>query len=215
MVDRARVAPADDPSATVLVLLRHGRTELNAADRLQGSLDPDLDEAGVRQAELAGAFISERYDIDHVVTSPLVRAQQTAEVAGFGSSAEVDPRFAEVAYGVFEGEPVRDLAREMIGKWSLDIEYAPPGGESMGSLIRRVSAACEETVAARPGETVLVVSHQMPIKAAVTWGVGGAPEQILRYHMHHASVSVVVASSFGVLLLGYNQQPLPKSSDQI
>lgn len=211
MAAARRVAPADDPDATILVLLRHGRTGLNAADRLQGSLDPELDEAGIRQARLAGTFIRERYDIDHVVTSPLVRARQTAAEAGFGSGLDTDQRFAEVAYGVFEGKPVRDLARDMIGKWSLDIEYAPPGGESMGSLVRRVSAACQELVAAHRGQTVLVVSHQMPIKAAVIWGVGGAPEQILRYHMHYASVSVVVASSFGLLLLGYNQQPLPKS----
>ena len=209
MVERRRVAPADDPDATTLVLLRHGRTALNAADRLQGSLDPELDEAGVRQAQLAGQFIRQRYEIDHAVTSPLLRARETAELAGF-EDAKTDTRFAELAYGVFEGEPVADLAREMIGKWSLDIEYAPPGGESMGSLVRRVSAACQETVSEYRGQTVLVVSHQMPIKAAVIWGVGGAPEQILRYHMHYASVSVVVASSFGVLLLGYNQQPLPR-----
>jgi broad specificity phosphatase PhoE len=215
MAEGRRVGAADDPDATTLVLLRHGRTELNAADRLQGRLDPELDEAGKRQAELAGAFIRQRYAVSHVVTSPLLRARQTAELAGFGPGAETDPRFAEVAYGEFEGQPVGERARELITGWSRDIEYAPPGGESMGSLVRRVSLACQDLVAERPGQTVLVVSHQMPIKAAVIWGVGGAPEQILRYHMHYASVSVVVASSYGVLLLGYNQQPLPKSDDQV
>lgn len=214
MAEARGVGGVGDPDATTLLLLRHGRTELNADERLQGTLDPELDEAGVRQAELAGAFIRQRYSVDHVITSPLVRARQTAEVAGFGSAAETDQRFAEVAYGEYEGAPVGDLARGLISNWSRDIEYAPPGGESMGSLVRRVSQACQDLVAARAGETVLVVSHQMPIKAAVIWGVGGPPQQILRYHMHYASVSVVVASSYGVVLLGYNQQPLPKSGDQ-
>lgn len=67
-------------SKTLIALLhRHGSTVLNESNTFRSRMDPPLDEQGLFQAERAAEFL-ERYDIERVVTSPMMRAWQTAEV---------------------------------------------------------------------------------------------------------------------------------------
>ena len=71
----------------MLVLVRHGRTEANAARKLQGLLDLPLDDVGYAQAAGVAQWLGKP---DRVISSPLVRARQTAEA--FGIPYEVDDR---------------------------------------------------------------------------------------------------------------------------
>ena len=82
----------------VLILVRHGRTALNAAGRLQGRIDEPLDDVGHLQAKAVAERVG---PVDELITSPLLRAQQTADA--FGVPYEVDERWIELAYGVYEG----------------------------------------------------------------------------------------------------------------
>src|SRR3954451_21003920 len=82
----------------VLILVRHGRTAANASGLLQGRLDLPLD--GVGRAQVAA--MAERVGRPaRVVSSPLLRARQTAEA--FGVPYEVDDRWEELYYGDYEG----------------------------------------------------------------------------------------------------------------
>ena len=63
----------------VLILVRHGRTALNATGRLQGRLDEPLDDLGILQAKAAAERVG---PVDELVTSPLLRARQTADAFG-------------------------------------------------------------------------------------------------------------------------------------
>ncbi|MFZ9483006.1 MAG: histidine phosphatase family protein, partial [Ilumatobacteraceae bacterium] len=75
-----------------LYVIRHGRTEANAAGLLQGRLDPPLDDVGRAQAaSLVGALPP----LDRLVCSPLRRARETASV--FGMEPQIDERWIEVA----------------------------------------------------------------------------------------------------------------------
>ena len=66
-------------TSSVVYLVRHGRTTLNAEGRLRGLLDPPLDEIGQRQVEDLGAAFASLSERPHrVVAGPLLRAQQTA-----------------------------------------------------------------------------------------------------------------------------------------
>jgi broad specificity phosphatase PhoE len=194
---------------TTIVLLRHGRTVLNAEHRLQGRLNPPLDEVGIEQAESVGALIRERWKVDRVVTSPSLRARQTLEHGGFADvPTTVDERFAEIDYGMAEGWPVEEAISSLAWGWTRDVHYEPPGGgESLASLSERVRAACDDLLASPSGEVVLVATHATPVKAAVVWALGGDASMILRLHVSQASLSAIGQTPIGLVVFTYNEQP--------
>ncbi|MDE0653112.1 MAG: histidine phosphatase family protein [bacterium] len=193
-------------SETYLVLLRHGRTELNRQRLLQGSSDLPLDDLGRRQAAEAGNYVRRHWEIDKVVCSPRRRARETVALAGFGEDVAIEDRLAEMDYGRLEGTPVPVASGELFDAWSADPAYAPAGGESLASLYERSVRAAEDLLAASPNQTVLVCSHANPIKAIVSWALGGTASGILRMYLRQASVSVVAQVPPAVVLLGFNER---------
>lgn len=199
------VTVADDTSPARIVLLRHGRTEANATGLLQGRIDLPLDDFGAEQARratelLAGATMGE---IHTVVSSPLIRARQTAE--GLGMPVEIDERFVEVDYGEFDGVPLTDIPPATWSQWRSDASFRPPGGESLLDVGERVRAACEDLVLrARDEGTILVVSHVSPIKAAVLWALGIDDGHVWRTHLDTASISLIDVDRGQPVLRGFN-----------
>ena len=190
----------------MLILLRHGRTASNAEARLQGDSDIPLDEVGRLQAEHAGAYIRDRWDIDTVLTTSLQRSRQTAVLAGFSAdSLEVDDRWREISFGEFEGRKVEDVVPDLGTRWRTDIDYKPEGGESLPSLHNRVAEACADLTRRAADENVLVVTHATPIKSAVIWATGGAPEMILKLWVYPGSVSVLDSWGGSAVLLEFNR----------
>ena len=110
----------------MLILVRHGRTAANKAGQLQGRLDQDLDEVGKQQAVAVAEMVMGIGRVDAVISSPLQRAQQTAEA--FGLPVETDERFIELSYGVFEGVKHADVPSEVWNNWRKDFGYVPEGG---------------------------------------------------------------------------------------
>ena len=191
---------------TNLVLLRHGRTELNRRGLLQGSSDLPLDDAGRRQAVEAGEYLNRHWRIDKVVSSPRRRAAETLVHAGFGGEVTTDDRLAEMDYGSLEGTPVPLASGELIDAWSVDPTYEPAGGESLQALYERSVGAAGDLLEAWEGRTVLVCSHANPIKAIVAWALGCSASGILRMYLRQASVSVVARVAPTVVLLGFNER---------
>lgn len=184
----------------MLIVVRHGRTEANASGLLLGSrLDPGLDPLGRRQAEaLAGAVAGAR----RVVTSPLRRARETA--AALGLPVTVDERWTELDYGAFDGRPVAEVPPETWARWRGDLDFSPPGGESLRQLAARVRPACEELLAEAADHDVVVVTHVSPIKAAVAWTLGVDDGIAWRMYSAPASVTRIGVSRAGPSLHGYN-----------
>jgi broad specificity phosphatase PhoE len=184
----------------VLLLVRHGRTDVNARGLLQGRMDVPLDEIGMAQAaEVAKALGTP----DRVISSPLLRARTTAEA--FGRPVEVDERWIELDYGELDGLPVASVGVDVWRKWRTDLGFAPPGGESIQAMAERVVAACEGLVAAAADEDIVVVSHVSPIKADVTWVLGVSTETGWRTHLDAASITRVVCGSNGPVLRSFNE----------
>ncbi len=94
----------------MLILVRHGRTAANATGLLQGRVDNQLDELGHRQARAIATGLGVLRE-PRVVSSPLVRARQTAEALGL--PVEIDPRFIELDYGALDEVPVRDVGADV------------------------------------------------------------------------------------------------------
>ena len=187
-----------------IVLVRHGRTALNAAGRLQGRVDEPLDEVGRQQAQrLAARLVPLLGDDDLVISSPLVRARATA--AALGRDADVDERWIEMSYGVFDGLPQGDVTPEVWAKWRSDPHFAPDGGESLAAVTERVHRACEELRDLASGRRVVVVSHVSPIKAAIAWALGTDESVSWRMHLDTAAVTRLSVTARGVALVSFNE----------
>lgn len=183
----------------MLIMLRHGRTEANAAGLLQGRIDPDLDDLGRRQAAAAAAWIG---PVDRVIASPLQRAQQTA--SAFGVPIETDERFIELNYGDWEGTPVRDVPPETWQQWRDDLDFRPPGGETLNELGARVRTGLDDLMHSAVERDVVVVSHVSPIKATVAWALGVDDPVTWRMFLGQASVCRIGVTLDSARLLEFN-----------
>ncbi|MGA8246943.1 MAG: histidine phosphatase family protein [Nocardioides sp.] len=147
-----------------LWLVRHGETEWSRDGRHTSTTDLPLTDAGRRVA----AGLRDRLDADSfslVLTSPRLRARQTARLAGH-PEAEVDDDLAEWDYGDLEGETTEDI-REAYPGWT--IWSGPvPGGETAGQVSARLDRVVERCRAA--DGRVLVFGHGHALRAlAARW----------------------------------------------
>ena len=190
----------------MLILVRHGRTAANAAGLLQGRLDQPLDEVGEQQAVAVASMVRGLVDgrIDEVVSSPLLRARQTAEAFEMPSTT-VDERWLELSYGVYEGVAHADVPSEVWSRWRVDPDFVPEGGEALSALDHRVRAACDDLVEASTGRNVVVVSHVSPMKSAVAWSLDVDVRISWRSHLSHASVCRIDMRTHGPVLLTFNE----------
>ena len=127
-------------------MIRHGTTTLNAKNAFRGMLDPELDDAGIRDAHRAAEFLS-RQSIERIVSSPLCRTIQTAEVL----SGKLGGRCIEQSrclfqwqmgtefYGADKDEKKSDLAH-----YVKNIHKTPPNGESLADFIERTGDFFED-----------------------------------------------------------------------
>ncbi|MEI2653636.1 MAG: histidine phosphatase family protein [Microthrixaceae bacterium] len=182
----------------MIVVVRHGRTVSNAAGLLLGRADPDLDELGIDQARRLGAALGHEAGpaVDRIVTSPLARTRQTAAAvaAATGAAVTVDERFVELDYGEWDQRPLADVAADEWAAWRADVAFAPPGGESLAELGRRVRSGLDDLAEEARDRTIVVVTHVSPIKAAVAWAVGGTDEMAWRMFVAPASITRIATS---------------------
>ncbi|WP_067654567.1 histidine phosphatase family protein [Nocardia harenae] len=149
-----------------LILLRHGQTEWNAVDRMQGQIDTDLTELGRGQAKEAARELNSRNAIA-IHSSDLRRARDTAQALGDSTGLPVvlDPRLRETSLGIWEGLTHIDVDRDYPGArvaWRMDASYTPPGGESKLQVGARSLPLVHELYRERddwPGRTVFLVAH--------------------------------------------------------
>jgi broad specificity phosphatase PhoE/ribonuclease HI len=179
---------------TRLLLLRHGQTELSGERRYSGRGDVPLTETGERQAKAAGARLA-RMDFAAIVSSPLVRARQTAAAVAAASGHEVTVHdgLIETDFGDWERLTFLEAAARdprLHGRWAGDVTVAPPGGESFATVHRRVERARNELVNQYAGQTILLVSHVTPIKSILRTALDAGPSLLFRLHLDLASLSI-------------------------
>ncbi|MFF0214925.1 bifunctional RNase H/acid phosphatase [Streptomyces vinaceus] len=202
--------PAQAPSATpgwgpdmgtpaTFVLLRHGETALTPQKRFSGSggTDPELSEAGRRQASAVAEALAVRGTVQTVVSSPLRRCRETAQAVAdrLGLTVTVEEGLREVDFGAWEGltfAEVRERFPDDLQAW-LDSPKAAPtgGGESFAAATRRISATRDRLLAAHAGRTVLLVTHVTPVKILVRLALGAPPEALFKMELSAASLSAV------------------------
>ena len=188
----------------VLYLVRHGRTEANAGGRLQGRIDLPIDDVGRAQAAAITSVVT---SVDRLISSPSLRARQTAAV--FGIEMEIDERWLEMDYGELDGLALSDVPRLQWQQWISDPDFRPPGGESLREMGTRVHAACEDLLEAARDHDIVVVSHATPIKAAMAWALGVDVGITWRSQIDQASITKITIRDRGPALAAFNIVPRP------
>lgn len=183
--------------ATV-ILVRHGRTAANVQGVLAGwSPGVSLDDTGREQVRLAASRL-EAVRLSAIVTSPLERTRETADVLLAGQSSKValhvDERVGECRYGEWTGRPLKDLAKEPL--WKVVQGHASaasfPGGESLTAMQSRSIDAIREWNGLLGEKAVYaVVSHGDVIKAILADALGMHLDHFQRIVIDPASISVV------------------------
>lgn len=183
---------------TTVVFLRHGQTAHTVERRFSGpgGDDPGLDESGRVQALRAAEALRRDGEVDAVVTSPLRRARETAEVVGesLGLPVKVDDGFRECAFGDWDGLTLAEVEQrwpDALDAWLASLEARPPGGESIAEVQVRVEASLLATLSAYEGHTVVVVSHVNPIKLAVRYCLGAPLDSVNRMQLAAGSLTTL------------------------
>ena len=137
-------------SVLTLVLVRHGLTPRSSPEQHLGQrLDVSLSSDGLRQAHSLGRRLHD-VPFDRIVTSPLSRARETAEIVAAGRPVVGDARLAEMDYGEWEGhtrEEVLGLHPGFRAKWEADpATLRCPGGESGNDVARRVASLLRDLI---------------------------------------------------------------------
>lgn len=183
--------------STKILLIRHGESTWNAEGRWQGQGDPPLSERGRAQAEaLANEFAT--HGIEVLISSDLLRAQQTARILAQKSGLDVifEPRFREMAVGCWTGcshDEIRtrfpqDFARFFDG----DLDLRAGGGETFREMHQRVVAAFAEVHAAYARERVAIVTHRGVIRSLLPNVLPDNAEMIELDCEHAAALSALV-----------------------
>jgi broad specificity phosphatase PhoE len=192
----------------VIVLVRHGRTDANARGLLLGRADPALDDEGRRQAARLAAALGP-LDGARVVSSPLARCRQTAEMIVAANASrvalDIDERWIELDYGAFDGLGAGEVPAATWAAWRADVAWTPEGGESLAALGVRVRAACDALAEEARDRDVVVVTHVSPVKAAVAWALGVGDEVAWRMWVGPASISRIGFAGPSPSLRSFNE----------
>jgi broad specificity phosphatase PhoE len=175
----------------VIWLARHGETAPNAEGRVQGWLDPPLNDVGRDQAQRL-ADEAATLGLRSLYSSHLARARETAEAVGerVGLETRVDARFAESNRGTWEGRLLREIKQREPAAWEAwhrsDPDFRFPGGESLAEHVSRVAEALGDVAA---GELpALVVCHGGTVRAALVARGGRRLEEFQRIRVPNASL---------------------------
>jgi broad specificity phosphatase PhoE len=183
------------------ILMRHGETAWNRQGRVMGRHPVELTDHGREQVEATARFaLSIKPDL--IVTSPLVRARQTAEImaAGLGGVEIIEEAaIAEVLYGRWEGMHYHELIDDphYITYRKSPIEHPTPGGETIPEVQARGVEAVMRTIEAHPDKRVLFISHGDIVRTVLCHFLGLELKYFHRIRVDNAALSAIqIAGEF-------------------
>ena len=148
----------------IIAIVRHGETDYNKQRLIQGRIDNVLNQTGKIQAETLGAYLkanNETFDV--LLTSPLLRAKETAQIVGSHINLEITKEMellTERDFGPFEGKAVDDTL-----PFITQHEYKTKGYEDNEALLKRMSDMVSTVYETYKDKKVLMVAHAHVIKS--------------------------------------------------
>ena len=190
-------------------IVRHGETEWNAQGRIQGHTDISLSEIGIQQARLVAQRLA-GVSLDVAYSSDLKRSAETArEILGQRSTPlHTTPRLREFNKGVFEGLTPEETGQRYPELYAAsqvnDLDFAPPGGESIRQTSARMNAFMTELRMRHPDENVLIVGHGGALRAGFVALMELPLEANWRFLMTNCGLSVLDIYPDNAVLRLYN-----------
>jgi len=185
--------------------VRHGITEFNSARKFLGYSDIELSAAGCRQVEqLRDHLVDDK--IDAVYSSDLKRALVTAEVISSGHEVDITARseLREMNYGDVEGLTFEEISRLYPGVAEVLANFGPrlkfPGGENFREFIERASKFLDELKGHTSSQTILIVSHNGPLRVLVCRLLGIDLGHWRQIRLDNASLSILETSPRGAIV---------------
>lgn len=193
-----------------VILVRHGETEWNRSRRIQGAnSDTQLNQRGWQQAEsLALRLKPEK--IQAIYSSPLQRAQDTAQaIAGYHQlPVEIELSLKEIEVGELEGVSIAEVGKhlsQLLTMYSQGVELPKmPGGESLTDLQQRVWSTIQRLVDRHRDGVLVVVSHYFSILAIICSVLNLPLSQIGRLRLGPGSISTIVFDEQAARLVLFN-----------
>jgi broad specificity phosphatase PhoE len=158
---------------TTIYLTRHGETEWNMLNKLQGWHDSKLTRKGITHAQALGKTLQDVH-FDAVFSSPSGRAFSTAQhiLCERSHLIQTDERLKEMHLGKWEGQTQEEIkqfdAMQLEYFWNNPVLYTPQIGESYEDLLKRSIHFMNELTSKYPNETILLVTHAITLKSITT-----------------------------------------------
>jgi 2,3-bisphosphoglycerate-dependent phosphoglycerate mutase len=184
---------------SVLVLVRHGESEWNRANRFTGWKDVGLTEEGMTEAHRAGAMLKETGQrFDSAFTSTLKRAHNTLDIIleelGQGKlptvkAAALNERDYGELVGINKEEARKRWGAEQVHLWQRSYDIAPPGGESLKDTAARVVPFFQKWIVPelQKGKSVILVAHGNSLRSLIMELDKLGPDEVMQVEIRTAS----------------------------
>ncbi len=179
-----------------IIYVRHAESLWNPIGRYQGRLDPELSERGHRQAQLL-AKVLKKYNPTALYSSPLKRTYMTAEYISkeLNIPININTDIIEIDHGDWSGllvDEVKEKYSEMFRDWLYEPEKVQfPNGENLEEVRKRVNKFQDEVLEKHDGETIVAVSHTVPIRASLVSGLNLPLSKFWSFGCDNASYSIL------------------------
>lgn len=195
-----------------IYLTRHGETQWNIENRLQGWKNSELTENGISHARLLGERLSQT-SLNAIYSSSSERALQTVKYVNAGRDIPIfiDPDLKELSFGEWEGKTHKEIEeidpKEYFHFWNEPKSYnhQPHKGEGLADFKKRVEEAFKRIIAENTSGNLLIVTHGVVIKAILSFVMDIPTEKMWETpFIHGTSLSVFQwdGEKFTVQMLG-------------
>ena len=179
-----------------IIFLRHGQAK-NNIERVLAGRTPGfpLTDTGIKQAEATAELLA-HMNISAIYSSPIQRAQHTAEIVGKHNSVDVtiDDRLIELDMGKFTGVPYDEIftsnGNVFMKFYNGDLEIAHNGVETFADVKKRVLSIVDNVLEKHPDGNVVLVTHMDPIKAMLSTIVDLSATNLFELIIANASLNI-------------------------
>jgi len=181
----------------LIIFLRHGQATNNTERILAGRIPGvPLTKTGIKQAKNIAKYLKP-LNISKIYTSPVERAQKTAEIVAKHNSVDytIDNRLIEIDMGKFTGKPYDEIIASngnvFLKFYQGETEIAHNGVETFAEVKKRVLDIIDFVTKEHPNQNVLLVTHMDPIKAMLSTILDLKPQSLFELIIANASLTII------------------------
>ena len=191
-----------------LYIVRHGQSNWNVSQRLQGQEDIGLSDLGNAQAQRVAQRLAVA-NLTHVFSSDLIRTKHTARPVAETHRVAVQEHAAlrERHFGDWQGLEWNTLVARFPGEWEpvfRGIDGHAPGGESYREMYFRCGTFLAEIAADPAVERAAIFTHGGPVRSLIGNLLGIRPEDVWRFRADNCGITVIDTSPEGAIMNTHN-----------